>query len=206
MDLPYVATEIQQLTQELNVWTSTFRVPLTSSESFLDIGCAAMGEESSTPIGSTDQPTKYPPGKFGSVYQFPTIYRGEESWLALYEMIKNSISGCTIAVQQSYPSRYRRKAAYHLCCQHGRKHEGISKVIMKDHCVGPSNVPLEHLKFVKNSGNKSKGIVFFNVVSVSIITMKYYPYLQQFISFSSQAQKEWHQRSNSVLLLKNNNL
>jgi hypothetical protein len=203
MDLPQVASEIQELTQQLNVWTSTFRL---TSESFLDIGCAAMGEESSTPIGATDQPTKYPPGKNGSVYQFPTIYRGEELWPALYEIIQNSISGCTIAVQQTYPSQCQRQAAYHLCCQHGRKHEGISKVIMQDHCVGPSNVPHEHLKFVKKSGNKSKGIVFFNVVSVSIITMKYYPSLQQFISFSSQARKEWHQRSNSVLLLKNNNL
>ena len=71
MDLPQVALEIQQLTQELNSWTSTFRLTLPSSESFLDLGCAAMGEESSTPIGSTDQPKKYPPGKNGSVYQFP---------------------------------------------------------------------------------------------------------------------------------------
>ena len=203
MDLPQVASDIQQLMQELNVWTSTFRVTLPSSESFLDIGCAALGEESCTPIGSTDQPTKYPPGKNGSVYQFPTTYCGEELWLALYEMIQNSISGCTISIHQTYPSRsLRRKATYHLCCQHGRKHEGISKVIMNDNCVGPSNVPHEHLKSVKKSGNKSKGIVFFNVVCISIITILYVPYVQQFISFSPQAPKAWHQRSNSVLLLR----
>ncbi len=201
MDLPQVASEIQQLTQELNSWTSTFCLTLPSSELFLDLGCAAIGEESSTPIGSTDQPNKYPPGKNGSVYQFPTTYCGEESWLALYGIIQASISGCSISVQQSYPCiSARRKRTYILCCQHGRKHEGISKVTMKDNCVGPSNVPHEHLKFVKKSGNNSRGIVFFHVVSVSILFVKYYPCLQQFNSSYSQAQKEWQQRSKSVLL------
>jgi len=120
----------------------------------------------------------------------------------LYEMIQNSISGCTISIHQTYPSQsLRRKATYHLCCQHGRKHEGISKVIMNDNCVGPSNVAHEHLKSVKKSGDKSKGIVFFNVVCISIITILYVPYVQQFISFSPQAPKAWHRRSNSVLLL-----
>jgi hypothetical protein len=71
---------------------------------------------------------------------------------------------------------------------------------MKDNCVGPSNVPHEHLKFVKKSGNNSRGIVFFHVVSVSILFVKYYPCLQQFNSSYSQAQKEWQQRSKSVLL------
>ena len=173
MDLPQLASEIQQLTQELNSWTSTFRLTLPSSESYLDLGCAVMGEESCTPIGSTDQPKKYPPGKNGSVYQFPNTYCGQESWSALYRIIQHSVSGCSILVHQAYPCRsLRRKATYHLCCQHGRKHEGISKVVMKDNCVGPSNVPHEHLKFVKN-GTKSRGIVFFlHVFSVSIIIVK----------------------------------
>ena len=176
MDLPQLASEIQQLTQELNSWTSTFRLTLPSSESYLDLGCAVMGEESCTPIGSTDQPKKYPPGKNGSVYQFPNTYCGQESWSALYRIIQHSVSGCSILVHQAYPCRsLRRKATYHLCCQHGRKHEGISKVVMKDNCVGPSNVPHEHLKFVKK-GTKSRGIVFFlHVFSVSIIIVKNNP-------------------------------
>jgi hypothetical protein len=46
---------------------------------------------------------------------------------------------------------------------------------MKDNCVGPSNVPHEHLKFVKK-GTKSRGIVFFlHVFSVSIIIVKNNP-------------------------------
>jgi hypothetical protein len=53
MDLTQVASDIQQLIQGLNAWTSKFCITILSSESFLDIGCTAMGEESCTPIGST---------------------------------------------------------------------------------------------------------------------------------------------------------
>ncbi len=46
-----------------------------------------MGEESFTPIGATDQPPQYPPGKCGSVFMFPTTYSGEESWPVLCQTL-----------------------------------------------------------------------------------------------------------------------
>jgi hypothetical protein len=66
MDLTELTRDIHRLTEDLNVWSSEFCIPISTGQR-LDVGSAAMGEKSSTPIGASDQPLKYPPGKHGSV-------------------------------------------------------------------------------------------------------------------------------------------
>jgi hypothetical protein len=62
MDLTKLTRDIHGLTDNLNVWSSEFCIPISIGQC-LDIGSTAMGDKSSTPIGATDQPLKYPPGK-----------------------------------------------------------------------------------------------------------------------------------------------
>ncbi len=92
---------------------------LFSTGQCLDIGSSVMGDASSTPIGATDQPLKYPTGKNGFVFMFPTTYVGLESWPALLGILKQSISGCSLCVRQlSQRQSYLQKMTYHLSCCH----------------------------------------------------------------------------------------
>ncbi len=157
MDLTELTRNIHRLTDDLNVWSSEFCIPI-STRQCLDIGSAAMGDKSSTPIGATDQPLKYPPGKNGSLYMFPTTHLGLESWPALVEIVKQSISGCSLFVRQvSNRKCHMQKVSYHLSCCHCHWYESNSAATFTDDCVGPTNVPKEHLKRVKKSGNNLKG-------------------------------------------------
>jgi hypothetical protein len=170
MDLTQVTHKIQQLTEELNVWLSEFCTPISSTGLCLDVSSAAMGEEPFTPIGATDQPPQYPPAKCGSVFMFPTTYSGEESWPALCQTLKEAINGCSLITRQTYKSPLHvRKLSYRLSCSHCCVHESKSRVIFKNDCVGPSNVPKEHLKGVKKSGNNSKGANMYNICSLFIL-------------------------------------
>jgi hypothetical protein len=157
MDLTELTRNIHRLTDDLNVWSSEFCIPISTGQC-LDIGSAAMGDKSSTPIGATDQPLKYPSGKNGSLYMFPTTYLGLESWPALVEIVKQSISGCSLFVRQvSNRKSHMRKVSYHLSCCHCCWYESNSAATFTDDRVGPTNVPKEHLKRVKKSGNNLKG-------------------------------------------------
>ncbi len=161
MDLTQVTHNIKQLTEELNVWLSKFCTPISSTGLCLDISSAAMGEESFTPIGATDQPPQYPPGMCGSVFMFPTTYSGEESWPVLCQTLKESINGCSLITRQARTSpSHARKLSYQLSCSHSRNHDSKSRVIFKDDRVRPSNVSKEHLKCVKNLGITPKVQLF----------------------------------------------
>jgi hypothetical protein len=164
MDLTQVMHDIEQLTEELNVWLSKFCTPISSTGLYLDISSATMGEESFTPIGATDQPPQYP------VFMFPTTYSCEESWPALCQTLKESINGCSLITRQARKSPlHARKLSYQLSCSHCCIHESKSRVIFNDDHVGPSNVLKEHLKHVKKSGNNSKGANMYNIISLFIL-------------------------------------
>ncbi len=174
MDLTQVMHDIQQLTEELNVWLSKFCTPISSTGLCLDISFATMGEESFTPIGATDQPPQYPPGKCGSVFMFPTTYSGEESWPALCQTLKEAINGCFLITRQAYKSpSHVHKLSYQLSCSHCCIHESKSRVIFKNDRVGPSNIPKEHLKCVKNLGITPKVQLCINFFIVYFIPNRY---------------------------------
>jgi hypothetical protein len=63
------------------VWSSTIVIP--DVDNFLDIGSAAMGESSVTPIDATKQPAGYPKGKASSIYQYDPDTYDANSWLKL---------------------------------------------------------------------------------------------------------------------------
>ena len=86
MDLTEPTCDIKRLTDEF-VWSSNSCIPVSTGQ-WLDIGYSVMGDASSTPIGATDQPLKYPTGKNGSVYMLPTTYVGLESWPAYFGILK----------------------------------------------------------------------------------------------------------------------
>jgi hypothetical protein len=158
MDLTELTRDIHRLTEDLNVWSSEFCIPFSTGQC-LDVGSAIMGEQSSTPIGASDQPLKYPPGKHGSVYIFPSTYCGPESWPALLAILKQSTSSCSLFVRQVYKRKSnRRKVSNHISCCHCRLYESNSGATYTDDCLGAINVPKEYLKRVKKSGNNLKGL------------------------------------------------
>jgi hypothetical protein len=106
-------------------------------------------KKSSTPIGASDQPLKYPSGKHSSVYMFPSTYCGIESWPALFAIMKQSISGCSIIVRQVYSKESSRwKFAYHMSCSHCCHYESNSGATYTDNCVGAINTISYLVRFV----------------------------------------------------------
>lgn len=63
MDYNNLVSSIRDLTRSLTNWSSTVCIPTSESYKFLDISSAAKGNSSSTPLGATNQPTKYPTGE-----------------------------------------------------------------------------------------------------------------------------------------------
>ena len=59
MDYNNLATSIRDLTRSLTNWSSTVCIPTAESGKLLDISSAAKGKSSLTPLGATNQPTKY---------------------------------------------------------------------------------------------------------------------------------------------------
>ena len=114
MDYNNLASSIQDLTRSLTNWSSTVCIPTSESGKLLDISSAAKGKSSSTPLGATNQPTKYPTGEYkGSYYRFdPAIYHGQDSWEDLKRMLCKTgcVSGCKISTRHtrqgtSHPKR-----------------------------------------------------------------------------------------------------
>jgi len=63
MDYNTVTEDIRRLTDDLNTWTSTLCIPVNDSEALLDISSAAIGANSSVPLGAMNQPTTFPRSK-----------------------------------------------------------------------------------------------------------------------------------------------
>ena len=152
---------IHRLTDDLNVWSSDLCIPLSIWQC-LDNGSSAMGDASSTHIGATDQPLKYSPGKNGSLYTFPTAYVGLESWPALILRYWNSQSMVVLYLWDQVPTGNLTcgKCHFHLSCRYCHLYESNSAATFTDNRVGPTNVPYEHLKCVKKSGNNLKDVSF----------------------------------------------
>ncbi len=81
MNYNAIASSIQDLILSLSSWSSTICIPINESNQLLDISSAAMGSNSSTPVGAINQPIKFPTGEhLGSFYRFdPALYTGPDS-------------------------------------------------------------------------------------------------------------------------------
>jgi len=149
-----ISNKISHLVDLSNEWMSTVVIP--NGIDHLDISSAAMGAESTTPVGATKQPYEYPRwGSSSSVFRFdPDIY-GENSWPQLRSMLTKvgCVSGCRLVVSQSRVSRsYQRKITYELCCTHGILMSNKGASVFMDDNIGPSNVKTERIKRVKTTG------------------------------------------------------
>ena len=90
-----ISNNISRLTDLSNEWMSTVVIP--NGIDLLDISSAAKGEESTTPVGATNQPYEYPRwGSSSSVFRFDPVIYGENSWPQLHNMLTKvgCVSGC----------------------------------------------------------------------------------------------------------------
>ncbi len=142
-----ITSTILQLTKELNTWSSKVCIPIADSVERLDISCATQEDNSTTPPGAVNQPSTYPTLKgIASVYRFnPNIY-GEDSWDDLYNMLKESLSGCQLSIRQVQQAITTRKVSYTLACDQSRVYESRSAIDFHDEYVGPLNVINERMK------------------------------------------------------------
>jgi hypothetical protein len=77
MNYQHLTSDTCCLVDENNQWSSTILIP--QGDGFLDISSALMDDFSATPVGTTNQPTVYPSGKFASFYHFdPDLYQGDQ--------------------------------------------------------------------------------------------------------------------------------
>ncbi len=162
MDLTQVMHNIQQLTEELNVWLSSFALLFLLLDYALTFLLLPCEKNHSPPLVQLINHLNTHQGSV-ALCSFFLTYSGEESWPVLCWTLKEAINGCSLITRQAYKSPLHvRKLSYQLSCSHCRIHENKSRVIFKDDGVGPSNVPKEHLKRVTKSGNNSKGATMYN--------------------------------------------
>ena len=159
MDYNTVTEDITRLTDDLNTWSSTLCIPVNDSEALLDISSAAIGANSSIPLGAMNQPTTFPKSKgLMSVYRFdPEIFCGDSSWDDLRSMLKSAVSGCNISVHKTMPPNSLRSKYYILGCDHSRLYRQQGSVVYLDDKVGPLHVVDEKAKRHKSFGTKCKG-------------------------------------------------
>ena len=163
MDYNNLASSIWDLTRSLTNWSSTVCIPTSESYKFLDISSAAKGNSSSTPLGATNQPTKYTTGEQnGLFYRFDrAIYNGADSWKDLKSMLCKTgcVSGCQISTTHTRQATSSKKQSYTLACQHGRTYESRTAVTFTPGTVGPNNVIREKMK--QHKARRSKGKVYY---------------------------------------------
>ena len=159
MDYTNVTSSIRDLSRSLTNWSSTICIPTSEPGKLLDISSAAKGNSSSSPVGATNQPTKYPRGeRNGSFYRFdPTLYKGVDAWKDLKAMLCKTgcVSGCKIATRDSKPPTSSKKRSYLLVCQHTRHYESRAAITFTPGSVGPNHVLVEKMKH--NKAKRSKG-------------------------------------------------
>jgi hypothetical protein len=137
MDYNTVTVDILRLTDDLNTWTSTLCIPVNDSEALLDISSAAIGANSSVPLGAMNQPTTFPRSKgLRSVYRFdPEIFCGDSSWDDLCSMLKSAVSGCNISVHKTMQPNSLRSKYYILRGDHSRLYRQQGSVVYLDACL-----------------------------------------------------------------------
>ena len=159
MDYTNLASSIRDLTRSLTNWSSTVCIPTSESGKLLDISSAAKGKSSSTPLGATNQPTKYPTGEYkGSFYRFdPAIY-GQDSWEDLKRMLCQTgcVSGCRISTRHTRQGTSSKKKSYTLACQQFRTYESRAAITFTPGSVGPNNVIGQKMKRHKARRDKGK--------------------------------------------------
>lgn len=159
MDYTNVTSSIRDLSRSLTNWSSTICIPTSEPDKLLDISSAAKGNSSSSPVGATNQPTKYPRGeRNGSFYRFdPTLYKGVDAWKDLKAMLCKTgcISGCKIATRDTKPPTSSKKRSYLLVCQHTRHYESRAAITFTPGSVGPNHVVVEKMK--RRKAKRSKG-------------------------------------------------
>ena len=159
MDYNNLTRSIQDLTCTLTKWSSTICIPTSESGKLLDITSAAKGNSSSTPLGATNQPTRYPTGKNGSFYMFdPALYHGPDSWDDLKGMLCKTgcVSGCKISTRHTRQETSSRKKSYTLACQQFRTYESRATITFTPGSVGPTNVIGQKMKRHKARTSKGK--------------------------------------------------
>ena len=117
MNLESLTSNIVQLGEECNVWSSTMNIPHSNGD-FLDISSAARGAKSSTPEGAEIYPEQCPETNCGSYYTFdPSVY-DENFWPALKSMLMSlgCVSGCKLVLCVSKGLSHLRKATHYLWC------------------------------------------------------------------------------------------
>ena len=107
MDYNNLVSSIRDLTRSLTNWSSTVCIPTSESYKFLDISSAAKGNSSSTPLGATNQPTKYTTGEQnGLFYRFDRArYNGADSWKDLKACCVRQVVSVAAKFQLRIPGR-----------------------------------------------------------------------------------------------------
>jgi hypothetical protein len=98
MNYKAISNKICHLVEQMDKWSSNITIP--QGDEYLDISSAAIGKLSTTPIGASNQPFKFPKGKSPSVYQFDPKIFNENSWPMLKDMLTKMgcVSGCQLTV------------------------------------------------------------------------------------------------------------
>ena len=160
MNYNAITEDIIRLSDERNIWSSRLCIPVNGTEDFLDISSAAMGYNSSIPLGAMNQPDTFPTRKgLISFYRFdPEIFKHESSWDDLRSILRDAASGCNVSVHKTYSPNMTRKKYYVLVCHHSRAYEDRSSAQYGDATsVGPIDVVTEKSKRCKSHGTKRKG-------------------------------------------------
>lgn len=135
-------------------WTQLFSFEDADGK-WIDLSCA-IGTNPVTPADATNQPNRYPRK---SVYRFPEIYQGEESWESLRQVIcsQKACPGCSLILNKTRVPSGHRLCTWQLHCSCYRIQQPNDDQF-EDGKMAMSNIKHETNLRKKSSGTKSAGI------------------------------------------------